>query len=100
MIQCFATGAKHLLVRRSSREGIPPAWTNLQASVEEGDKLYATDCSMCHGPDGHTPTDPGRWMYPRAADLTSPDVQQYSDRDLPQSAFFGARLPQSTPLAG
>ena len=60
----FATGAKHLLVRWSSREGIPPAPTNLEAGVEEGDKLYATDCSMCHGCDGHMPTDAGRWMYP------------------------------------
>ena len=49
-----ATQAKHLLVRWNSREGIPPAPTNLPASIEEGDKLYATDCSMCHGPDGHT----------------------------------------------
>ncbi len=72
----LATTVKHLLVRRSSREGIPPAPTNLQASIEEGDKLYATDCSMCHGPDGHTPTDTGRWMYPRASDLTSPEVQR------------------------
>jgi mono/diheme cytochrome c family protein len=78
----LATGAKHLLIRWGSREGIPPAPTNLQASVEQGDKLYATDCSMCHGPDGHTPTDAGRWMYPRAADLTSSGVQRYSDREL------------------
>ena len=88
----FATGAKHLLVRWSSREGIPPAPTNLQASIEEGDKLYATDCSMCHGPDGHTPTDSGRWMYPRASDLTSPEVQQYSDRDLFWIVKNGIRL--------
>ena len=88
----FATGAKHLLVRWSSREGIPQAPTNLQASVEEGDKLYATDCSMCHGPDGHTPTDAGRWMYPRAADLTSPEVQQYSDRELFWIVKNGIRL--------
>ena len=42
----FATQAKHLLVRWSSREVIPPAPTNLQASIEEGDKLYGTDCAM------------------------------------------------------
>ena len=65
------------LISWSSREGIPPAPTNLPASVEEGDKRYATDCSMCHGADGHTPTDIGRWMYPRAADLTGPEVQGF-----------------------
>ena len=78
----LATRAKHLLVRWRSREGIPPPPANLQASVEEGDKLYAADCSMCHGPDGRAATDAGRWMYPRAADLTFSGVQQYSDREL------------------
>ena len=62
----FATYAKHLLIRWSSRDGIPTAPTNLQASIEEGDKLYGTECTMCHGLDGHSPTDAGRWMYPRA----------------------------------
>jgi mono/diheme cytochrome c family protein len=88
----FATQAKHLLVRWSSREGIPPAPTNLQASIEEGDKLYGTECAMCHGPDGHTATDAGRWMYPRASDLTSPAVQQYSDRELFWIVKNGIRL--------
>ena len=88
----FATQAKHLLVRWSSREGIPPAPTNLQASIEEGDKLYGTECAECHGLDGHKPTDAGRWMYPRAADLTSPGVQQYSDRELFWNIKNGIRL--------
>jgi mono/diheme cytochrome c family protein len=88
----LATLVKHLLVRRSSRQGIPPAPANLQASIEEGDKLYATDCSMCHGPDGHTPTDSGRWMYPRASDLTSPAVQRYSNAELFWIVKNGVRL--------
>jgi mono/diheme cytochrome c family protein len=88
----LATLVKHLLIRRSSREGIPPAPTNLPASIEEGDKLYATDCSMCHGLDGHTPTDSGRWMYPRTSDLTSPAVQRYSDGELFWIVRNGIRL--------
>jgi mono/diheme cytochrome c family protein len=88
----LATIVKHLLVRQSSREGIPAAPTNLQASIAEGDKLYATDCSMCHGSDGHTPSDSGRWMYPRASDLTSPMVQRYSDRELFWIVKNGIRL--------
>lgn len=87
-----ATLVKHLLISRSSREGMPPAPTNLQESIKEGDKLYATDCSMCHGSDGHTPTDAGRWMYPRAADLTSSAVQQYSDQELFWIVKNGIRL--------
>jgi mono/diheme cytochrome c family protein len=88
----LATVVKQLLVRRSSREGIPPAPTNLQESIAEGDKLYGIDCSMCHGPDGHTLSDSGRWMYPRASDLTSPLVQRYSDRGLFWIVKNGIRL--------
>jgi mono/diheme cytochrome c family protein len=88
----LATRAKNILIRRSSRDGIPPAPTNLQASIEEGDKLFGTECAACHGLDGHTPTDAGRWMYPRAADLTSPEVQQYSDRELFWIVKNGIRL--------
>jgi mono/diheme cytochrome c family protein len=88
----FATQAKHLLVRWNSRDGIPPPPADLQASIGEGDKLYAVDCSMCHGSNGHTPTDNGRWMYPRASDLTSPAVQGYSDRELFWIVKNGIRL--------
>jgi mono/diheme cytochrome c family protein len=88
----FASQAKHLLIRWSSRKDIPLAPANLQASVEEGDKLYGTDCAMCHGSDGHTPTDNGRWMYPRASDLTSRDVQDYADRELFWIVKNGIRL--------
>jgi mono/diheme cytochrome c family protein len=88
----LVTRAKQILIRQSSREGIPPAPTNLQASIEEGDKLFGTECAMCHGLDGHQPTDAGRWMYPRASDLTSPEVQQYSDRELFWIVKNGIRL--------
>ena len=88
----LATVAKQFLIRRSSREGIPSPPSNLQESIAEGDKLYATDCSMCHGSDGHTPSDFGRWMYPRASDLTSPLVQRYSNRELFWIVKNGIRL--------
>lgn len=88
----LAAEVKGLLVRVGSRHGIPPAPTDLQASVAEGDKLYGTECAACHGLNGHTPTDAGRWMYPRAADLTSPAVQRYSDRELFWVVKNGIRL--------
>ena len=88
----LATRAKHILVRRGSRQGIPSAPTNLRASIEEGDKLFGTECAACHGLDGHKLTDAGRWMYPRAADLTSAEVQQYSDRELFWIVKNGIRL--------
>lgn len=88
----LATRAKRTIVRRSSRHGIPLAPTNLQASIEEGDKLFGTECASCHGIDGHKPTDTGRWMYPRAADLASAEVQRYSDRELFWIVKNGIRL--------
>ena len=88
----LATRAKHVLVRRNSRDGIPPAPTNRESSIEEGDKLFGTECAACHGLDGHKLTDAGRWMYPRAVELTSPEVQQYSDREIFWIVKNGIRL--------
>ena len=88
----LATRAKHYLVRRSSREGIPPAPTDLQGSIKEGERLFGTDCAACHGASGHSPTDAGRWMYPRAADLSSRDSQSYSDQELFWIIENGIRL--------
>lgn len=77
----LATKARHLLVSRDSR-GVPPEPASTPASIAAGEKLYGGECASCHGLNGRTPTDAGRWMYPRAADLTSGQVQQYSGREL------------------
>ncbi len=87
-----ASRAKHILIGWSSRTGIPPAPTDLRASIEEGDKLFGTECAACHGLNGRDPTDAGRWMYPRASDLTSRGVQRYSDRELFWIIKNGIRL--------
>jgi mono/diheme cytochrome c family protein len=87
-----ATRAKHFLVRRSSREGIPPMPATQEASAKEGERLFGTECGACHGNSGHNPTDAGRWMYPRAADLTSRDSQSYSDQELFWIIKNGIRL--------
>ena len=78
----LAARAKHIIVRWRSQTGIPPAPADLRASVEEGDNLFGTECAACHGLDGDKLTDAGRWMYPRAAHLTSVETQSYSDREL------------------
>ena len=87
-----ATRAKHLLVERASRTGIPPTPRDLPSSLAQGDKVFGVDCAACHGMDGHRPTDAGRWMYPRAADLTSKEVQSYSNRELFWIIKNGIRL--------
>jgi mono/diheme cytochrome c family protein len=88
----MATKAKHYLVRRSSREGIPHAPFDRQGAIKEGERLFGTECGACHGNSGHNPTDAGRWMYPRAADLTSRDSQSYTDQQLFWIIKNGIRL--------
>ena len=77
-----ANGAKDLLIRLASRKGIPQQPPNTKASIEAGATKYGLDCSTCHGIDGQAQTLSGRWMYPRAADLPSKQVQSYSDQEL------------------
>lgn len=88
----LATKAKHFLVRRASGSGIAQVPTDIPASIKEGDKLFGTECSECHGFTGRKPTDAGRWMYPRAADLGSAEVHRYSDRELFWIIKHGIRL--------
>jgi len=88
----LATTAKHYLVLRSSREGVPLPPADREASTKEGERLFGTECGACHGNSGHNPTDAGRWMYPRAADLTSRNSQSYSDRELFWIIKNGIRL--------
>ena len=78
----LANLVKRSVIRLASRRGIPPAPTDSGASVEEGLTHYGLDCGLCHGIDGRGQTPPGKWMYPRAADLTSARVQSYSDEEL------------------
>jgi mono/diheme cytochrome c family protein len=74
--------ATRFVVRRASRLGIPPRPLDTKSTIGRGSALYCMDCIVCHGPDGHAQTPVGRWMYPRAADLSGEQVQSYSDREL------------------
>lgn len=77
-----ATRAKRFLIGRASRQGVPPPPPVSADGTAQGGARYGVECAACHGMDGQTPTENGRWMYPRAADLTSAAVQGYSDREL------------------
>lgn len=87
-----ANRAKHFLIRRASRQIVPPVPGDKKSAIAEGDKLYGIDCSMCHGRDGRATTDMGRWMYPRAVDLTSAEAQSFSDRELFWTIKNGIKL--------
>lgn len=77
-----ANWGTHFLIRRASRQGIPPRPQDTQASAASGNIRYQSECGLCHGSDGRTPSPMGRWMYPRAAELTSEQVQSFSDQEL------------------
>jgi mono/diheme cytochrome c family protein len=88
----LATKAKHYLVQRSTGHGVPPPPSDRQAGTKEGEKLFGTECAACHGLSGQSPTDAGRWMYPRAANLASRDSQSYSDQEVFWIIKNGIRL--------
>ena len=88
----LATEAKRLLVHKESRQGIPPAPTDALSAIRECNKLFRKECAQCHGTSGYDLTDAGRWMYPRAADLTSRDSQSYSDEEVFWIVKNGVRM--------
>lgn len=87
-----ATQGKRWLVARSAREASPPQPANDAASAAIGGMQFRGRCASCHGLDGRTPTDVGRWMYPRVPDLGSPAAQQWSDAELFWIIKHGIRL--------
>jgi len=72
----------HFLIHRASLQGVPRRSHDTKASIERGAAYYGQDCGICHGGDGRSKEPPGRWMYPRASDLTTKKVQSYSDKEL------------------
>lgn len=88
----LARAAKHALVARSARSSVPPEPPADPVSRANGRMQFWARCASCHGQDGRTPTELGRWMYPRALDLGSPASQQWSDRELFWIIKNGIRL--------
>ena len=72
----------HFMIRRASQQRIPPRPLDLKTGAAGGSIRYQSECGQCHGSDGQSQTPVGRWMYPRAADLTSEQVQSFSDQEL------------------
>ena len=75
-----ALRAKRWLIARHARNiRIVPG---TQQSTAIGQIQFRGSCAACHGFDGRQPSELGRWMYPRASDLGSTEVQQWSDAEL------------------
>ena len=60
----LASKGKRWLVGRSARGPRPPRPASDAISAANGRMQYGARCASCHGLDGRTPTDFGRWMYP------------------------------------
>ena len=73
---------KRFFIYRASLHEIPPRPDDTKASIERGGTHYGLDCGVCHADDGRAQRQPGQSMYPRASDLTSKQVQSYSDQEL------------------
>jgi hypothetical protein len=77
----IANLGKHFVIRLASRQDAPSTPVDAKASAEGGGTRYGLNCGMCDGVDGRAQTPSGRWMCPRATDLTSKQVQSYSDQE-------------------
>lgn len=88
----WATGAKRWYVSRAIRGPLPTQRADDKTSQFAGSMFFTDKCATCHGMDARTPTEIGRWMYPRALDLGSPEVQQWSDAEMFWIIKNGVRL--------
>ncbi len=88
----IASAGKHFLIRRASRSAHLPTSAGIQVDMRGADKLFGMECAFCHGVNGPREMDIGGWMNPRAIDLSSVDVQRYSDRELFWIVKNGIRL--------
>ena len=87
-----ATKGKHFIVGRSAEEEVAPASSIRRSNPALGRGLFIGNCSSCHGLDGRSPTEMGARMYPRAADLGSAQVQDYTDEEIFWVIRNGLRL--------
>lgn len=76
-----ANMAKDIAIPIEARNVKSPVLAS-DAAVKDGEQIYAQNCALCHGIDGHGYTELGRHMFPPAMDLTSPHVQHWTEADL------------------
>lgn len=88
----LATKAKRMVVGREARHISRAQPADMAQSVTIGQMQFRARCAACHGIDGRTPTEIGAAMYPRASDLGSAEVQEWSDGELFWLIRNGIRL--------
>ena len=88
----IASAGRHFLIRRASRAETLTASAEIQVDLRGTDKLFGMECALYHGVNGPREMDVGGWMNPRAVDLSSAEVQRYSDSELFWIVKNGIRL--------
>ena len=87
----LATSAKHHVVARAAARMKlnPPAYSD--AASKSGQVLFSIECAVCHG-NGRVPSRIGQAMYPRVPDLSSAEIQKWTDPELFWIIQHGVRL--------
>ena len=88
----IANKGKQWLVYRESRSTSVREPSITAKSLDNAQMIFGSECSDCHGDDGHSPSDIGRGLYPRAPDLGTAEVQDWSDAELFWIIRNGIRL--------
>ena len=87
-----ATQVRDWRIHRAARRRLPPTPEHNEANLAKGSAIYGMACATCHGQDGRNPAPIGKSMYPRVPNLSSPQVQGMSDRELFWVIKNGVRL--------
>jgi mono/diheme cytochrome c family protein len=87
-----ANKTKNWRVSRKSRTARLKEPPITPADLDNAQLIFGSECSDCHGNDGRTPTHIGRGLYPRALDLGSPEVQNWSNPEMFWIIRNGIRL--------
>ncbi len=88
----FASRVRDWSISRAARRPLPAAPEQNEENILKGSAMYGMACATCHGQNGRNPTPIGKSMYPRVPDLSSPDIQRMSDRELFWIVKNGVRL--------
>lgn len=88
----LATQTKRFMVGRAARGIVRVASADRAQSAMTGQMQFRARCASCHGQDGRTATEIGVAMHPRASDLSSAEVQRWSDAELFWIIQNGIRL--------
>lgn len=88
----FADRARNFLVHREAGRISVKEPSLTQSDLDNAQNVFGSECAICHGNDGRTPTDLGRGLYPRAPALGSDEVRHWSDPEMFWIIRNGIRL--------